>query len=105
MPVSIILQTKNFIFLLSCPLHLEAVYISGFFEILGGIGQLRKIAALGLLALLISVYPANIYMALYPEVFPQYSIGLLYFRLFLQFIAFYWAYSLSTERFNPQLQI
>ena len=51
------------------PLHLEAVYISGFFEILGGIGllfaRLRKIAALGLLALLISVYPANIYMALY----------------------------------------
>ena len=91
------------------PLHLEAVYISGFFEILGGIGllfaRLRKIAALGLLALLISVYPANIYMALYPEVFPQYSISLLYFRLFLQFIAFYWAYSLSTERFNPQLQI
>ena len=91
------------------PLHLEAVYISGFFEILGGIGllfaRLRKIAALGLLALLISVYPANIYMALYPEVFPQYSLSLLYFRLFLQFIAFYWAYSLSTERFNPQLQI
>ena len=49
------------------PLHLEAVYISGFFEILGGIGllfaRLRKIAALGLLALLISVYPANIYLA------------------------------------------
>mgnify|MGYP003316264122 CR=1 FL=1 len=66
------------------------------------ISKLRKIAALGLLALLIAVYPANIYMALYPEAFPQYSINLLYFRLFLQFIAFYWAYSLSTARFNPQ---
>jgi uncharacterized membrane protein len=89
------------------PLHLEAVYISGFFEILGGFGLLipkvRKIAALGLLALLISVYPANIYMALYPEAFPQYSLNLLYFRLFLQFIAFYWAYSLSTEKFNPTM--
>ena len=88
------------------PLHLEAVYISGFFEVLGGLGLLiprfRKIAALGLFALLIAVYPANIYMALYPEAFPQYSINLLYFRLFLQFIAFYWAYSLSTTRFNPQ---
>ena len=88
------------------PLHLEAVYISGFFEVLGGLGllipKLRKIAALGLLALSIVVYPANIYMALYPEAFPQYSINLLYFRLFLQFIAFYWAYSLSTARFNPQ---
>ena len=91
----------------SFPLHLEAVYISGFFEVIGGIGLLipkvRKIAALGLLALLISVYPANIYMALYPEAFPQYSLNLLYFRLFLQFIAFYWAYSLSTIKFNPQL--
>ena len=88
------------------PLHLEAVYLSGFFEVLGGLGLLiprfRKIAALGLFALLIAVYPANIYMALYPEAFPQYSINLLYFRLFLQFIAFYWAYSLSTTRFNPQ---
>ena len=93
----------------SFPFHHEAVYISGFFEILGGFGvlvaRLRKFAGWGLIVLLISVYPANIYMALYPEVFPQYSLGLLYFRLFLQFIAFYWAYSLSTERFNPQLQI
>ena len=50
------------------PLHLEAVYISGFFEILGGLGLLlsrfRKISGWGLLALLIAVYPANIYLAL-----------------------------------------
>ena len=48
------------------PLHKEAVYISGFFEIIGGIGLLiprfRKIAGWGLFALLIAVYPANIYM-------------------------------------------
>ncbi len=53
------------------PLHLEAVYISGFFEVLGGLGllisKLRKIAALGLLALLIAVYPANIYIWLYTQ--------------------------------------
>ena len=75
------------------PLHLEAVYISGFFEILGGIGllfaRLRKIAALGLLALLISVYPANIYMALNADAFMSISIELLYFRLALQFLFFY----------------
>ena len=50
------------------PLHAEAVYISGFFEILGGISvliaPLRKIAGWGLVALLICVYPANIYMAI-----------------------------------------
>ena len=50
------------------PLKLEAVYISGLFEILGGVGVLiasaRKIASLGLVALLVAVYPANIFMAL-----------------------------------------
>jgi uncharacterized membrane protein len=76
-----------------------------FFEILGGFGllipKLRKFAAWGLLALLISVYPANIYMALNPDEFIQYPVILLYFRLALQFIAFYWAYILTTEPFNP----
>ena len=57
------------------PLHLEAVYLSGLFEILGGVGVLiartRSIAGWGLLALLIAVYPANIYMALTPEALPD----------------------------------
>ena len=48
------------------PWHLELVYVSGFFEILGGVGLLwtrtRKAAAWGLLALLAAVYPANIHM-------------------------------------------
>ncbi|GIS86914.1 MAG: membrane protein [Woeseia sp.] len=81
------------------PLHAEAVYISGFFEILGGIcvliPSLRKLAGWGLIALLVSVYPANIYMAINPEAFPEISIGLLYFRLPLQFLFIYWAYSIT----------
>ena len=81
------------------PLHAEAVYISGFFEVAGGIGvlipRLRKIAGWGLLALLVAVYPANIYMAITPEAFPELSISLLYTRLPLQFIFFYWAYSVT----------
>lgn len=49
------------------PLHLEAVYLSGVFEILLG-GMLlfkkyRKVAGWGLIALLIAVFPANIYLA------------------------------------------
>ena len=87
------------------PLHLEAVYISGIFEILGGVGLLiarfRKIAGWGLLALLIAVYPANIYMAITPEAFPDASVSVLYFRLLLQFVFFYWAYSLTKPAFNP----
>ena len=48
------------------PWALELVYISGVFEILGGIGLLvprtRRFAAWGLVALLVAVYPANIHM-------------------------------------------
>ena len=85
------------------PLHAEAVYISGFFEILGGvcvlIPSLRKIAGWGLVALLICVYPANIYMAITPEAFPEISIELLYFRLPLQFLFIYWAYSVTRPQY------
>ena len=87
------------------PLHLEAVYLSGLFEILGGVGVLiartRSIAGWGLLALLIAVYPANIYMALTPEAFPDISLFALYFRLALQFLFFYWAYSITIHIYNP----
>jgi uncharacterized membrane protein len=86
------------------PLHSEAVYISGFFEVLGGvcvlIPRLRKIAGWGLVALLVAVYPANIYMAITPEAFPDLSISLLYTRLPLQFIFFYWAYSVTQSVYN-----
>ena len=89
----------------SFPLHAEAVYISGFFEILGGVcllvPRLRKIAGWSLVALLICVYPANIYMALTPEAFPEIPLSLLYFRLALQFLFFYWAYSVTRPIFNP----
>jgi uncharacterized membrane protein len=49
------------------PWHLAMVYISGVAEIAGGVGLLvpilRKPAAWGLVALLIAVFPANVYMA------------------------------------------
>jgi uncharacterized membrane protein len=52
------------------PWHLAMVYVSGAAEILGGLGLLiprvRRSAALGLVALLIAVFPANIYMATNP---------------------------------------
>ena len=86
------------------PLHLEAVYISGFFEVLGGVGvlipRLRKIAGWGLVALLVAVYPANIYMAITPEAFPEVSVELLYVRLAFQFLFFYWAFSVTRPAYN-----
>ena len=49
------------------PWHLELVWLSGMFEVLGGVGLLvpatRRFATWGLLALLIAVFPANIHMA------------------------------------------
>ena len=49
------------------PLHAEAVWVSGGFEILGGLGLLvpswRRFSAWGLLALLVAVFPANVHMA------------------------------------------
>lgn len=49
------------------PKALVLVYLSGIFEVLGGLGILlestRFVAAWGLVALLLAVFPANIYMA------------------------------------------
>ncbi|MGB0639777.1 MAG: DoxX family protein [Myxococcota bacterium] len=48
------------------PWHLALVYISGFFEVVGGLGLLlpatRRYAGWGLIALLVAVFPANIHM-------------------------------------------
>ena len=50
------------------PWHLELIYLSGLFEILGGIGVIipatRKFSGWGLIALLIAVFPANIHIVL-----------------------------------------
>ena len=81
------------------PMHSEAVLISGVLEIVGGIAVLmpglRRAAGWGIFVLLIAVYPANIYMALYPELFPSIHWGFLYFRLPLQFLFLYWAFSVT----------
>ena len=50
------------------PWHLELVYLSGVFEIVGALGLLfrstRRIAAYGLVALLVAVSPANLHVAM-----------------------------------------
>ena len=72
---------------------LELIYISGFFEIILGLSLLysksRKVAAYGLILLLIAVYPANIYLAFNQKA--QQLIGISSFmaswvRLPIQFI-------------------
>lgn len=52
------------------PAHGVLVAISGMAEVLGGIGLLfrrtRRVAGLGLILLLVAVFPANLYMAIDP---------------------------------------
>lgn len=72
------------------PYHLELVWISGIFELLGAVGLLiprtRLLAGYGLIALALAVFPANIHMAMNPELFPQAEPIMYYLRLPLQFI-------------------
>jgi uncharacterized membrane protein len=71
------------------------VVISGIAEIAGGIGVLirgtRKLAGIGLVALLVAVFPANIYMAQHPELYRDIaSATTLDFRLPLQAVLIAW---------------
>jgi uncharacterized membrane protein len=72
------------------------IYLSGAFEVVLGaallIPRCRRMAAWGLIALLVAVFPANIHMALNPEVFPDYSPAMLWVRLPLQLVFAVWAY-------------
>ncbi len=76
------------------PEPMALVLISGFFEVLGAIGVLvprtRKAAGIGLIALLIAVFPANIHMALHPQQFKEIPLYVLYLRLPLQLLLIYW---------------
>jgi uncharacterized membrane protein len=81
------------------PAPLALVYISGFFEVLGGLGLLipstRSLAAWGLIALYVAVFPANVYMltdnvSLDPKnPIPRWALWL---RLPFQLVFIAWAY-------------
>ena len=80
------------------PWHLPLVYISGVLEILFGAGLLTgysSLAAWGLIALLIAVFPANLNMALHPELAPQISSVLLWLRLPLQAVLIWWVFKFT----------
>ncbi|MEO6259557.1 MAG: DoxX family protein [Thermoanaerobaculia bacterium] len=81
------------------PGPLALVYFSGIAEIVLGILLLvprtSVIAAWGLVALLVAVFPANVQMALHPEVFPEFSMTGLWMRLPLQAILIAWAFHYS----------
>lgn len=80
------------------PAHLALVYISGVAEIVGGLGLIlpatRRLAAWGLILLLVAVFPANVNMAI-----NHLSLGgrelpawTLWARLPLQLVLIAWAW-------------
>jgi uncharacterized membrane protein len=83
------------------PLHRELVYLSGVLEIAGGLGLLvprtRRAAGIGLILLLIAVWPANLQMALNARAAGASATAqaLLFLRLPLQLLLIAWVWRAS----------
>jgi uncharacterized membrane protein len=77
------------------------VAVSGLAEIAGGIGLsiplLRRAAGWGLIALLIAVFPANIYMLQHPENF-HIASWILWARLPFQGVFILWVWFVAIQR-------
>ena len=80
------------------PLPLELIYLSGVLGVLGGLAvlapPLRRLAGWGLIALLIAVFPANIYAAVAQVQPPGGHVAplLLWLRLPFQGLFIAWVY-------------
>jgi uncharacterized membrane protein len=91
------------------PTPLLLVQISGFFEVLGGVGilveRVHRAAAYGLMALYVAVFPANINMAIHDIQPADHPIpqALLWARLPFQmlFIGLAWWLSRSPSKSTP----
>jgi uncharacterized membrane protein len=74
----------------------RVVQVSGVAEVVGGVGVLvpstRRVSGLGLIALLVAVFPANLQMVRTPERFPRIPRWALYARLPLQPLMVLWAW-------------
>jgi uncharacterized membrane protein len=74
----------------------RVVEVSGVAEIAGGLAVLlprtRRLAGLGLIALLAAIFPANLYMASSPGRFRKIPRWALYARLPLQPMMMWWAW-------------
>ena len=83
------------------PWHESLVFLSGIFEVgLGAsllIPRSSRLAAWGLIVLLVAVFPANIYLFMHQEILPASPI-LHFLRLPLQGVFIFWAYVYTRPR-------
>lgn len=83
------------------PWHLPLVYLSGVAEF--GLGALllvprfTRLAAWGIIALMIAIFPANIYLFQHQEILPAAPLMHL-LRLPLQAVFIWWAYTLTRTK-------
>ena len=76
------------------PSFLTMVYVSGFFEVLGGAGvllpTLRRAAGWGLIVLLMAVFPANLHMVRHTGEYVPIPFWVIVARIPLRFILIAW---------------
>ena len=81
------------------PWHLQLVYVSGVAEIALGVllfsRRFGALAAWGTIALMVAVFPANLYMALNSELYPQFTPFMLWLRVPFQVLLMAFAYWLT----------
>ena len=77
------------------PWHRELVAVSGAFEVVLGVlllvPRFTRLAAWGLIARLIAVFPANVHMAANADLFPEIPAAALWLRLPFQGVFVAWA--------------
>lgn len=88
------------------PFARPIVYLSGLIEILLGVMLLipktSQQAAFGIIILFILIYPANIYMYLHAEFFPEINEMTLLVRLPVQLLLVWWAYVYTKSTHNSK---
>ena len=89
------------------PAHVVLVQLSGIAEIIGGVGLLiprfRQAAGVGLIVLLIAVFPANIEMLLKARAVGAPELAL-WIRLPFQILFIWWVWAVSRADRVPSIQ-
>jgi uncharacterized membrane protein len=88
------------------PFHRPLVLISGVFEMVLGalllVPRISWLAAWGLVALLVAIFPANIYLYQHQEILPGVSPLVHLLRLPLQGVLIWWAWIYTKREQKPE---